>query len=459
MLQNLSSTKDSEDNLIGLERKIDIKLERETRQCLLQSATRWSENVESIQNESLTNASPRIQYDRSMLLTLAGSQFVKIQPNDMTFIPGVTRTPNQCEVVTSLHKSKDRKKKTEKVKKTYECAAQPIENYDMGLRVGSIFIILGTSALGTYMPILLHYIKPYQQGDIQDWLLTIGKFFGTGVILATAFVHMLPSAYENFKSPCLTQGWLDYGAFAGVFCMIASFALQLLEVASVSYISKRRRRLQDIDSPSSSQNPVDPRSNNKHDHPLSSDNTTIQICSVNAHHSRELTHNAFIEVEDSFRHIGTYILELGIVMHSVIIGIALANIENAEFISLLIALVFHQFFEGMALGTRLNELHYSTWIKACLMGLLYIIMTPLGIAIGIGIRTSFNPKSYSAVLSQAILDSLSAGILLYNAYVSLMSIEMSHNQAFYESSTTRKVASFISMYIGAAVMALIGKWA
>lgn len=46
----------------------------------------------------------------------------------------------------------------------------------MGLRIGSIFIILGTSALGTYGPMALHRIKPYQQGDIRDWILTVGKF-------------------------------------------------------------------------------------------------------------------------------------------------------------------------------------------------------------------------------------------------------------------------------------------
>lgn len=46
----------------------------------------------------------------------------------------------------------------------------------MGLRVGSVFIILATSALGTYLPILLHRISPYKQGDIRDWILTTGKF-------------------------------------------------------------------------------------------------------------------------------------------------------------------------------------------------------------------------------------------------------------------------------------------
>jgi zinc transporter 1/2/3 len=113
----------------------------------------------------------------------------------------------------------------------------------------------------------------------------------------------------------------------------------------------------------------------------------------------------------------------------------------------------------MALGARLNDLDYNRWYKAALMGLIYTIMTPIGIAIGVGIRTAYNPNSFSAVLSSAILDSLAAGILLYNAYVSLMSMEISHSPAFHNSTTNRKVCSFISMYVGAGLMALIGVWA
>ncbi|RCH91133.1 high-affinity Zn(2+) transporter zrt1 [Rhizopus azygosporus] len=333
------------------------------------------------------------------------------------------------------------------------CQSIPIENYNLGFRVGSIFIIFATTTIGTYAPILLHRISPYKQGDARDWILTIGKFFGTGVILATAFVHMLPDALENFSSPCLTQGWLSYGAFAGVFCMIASFALQLLEVASVSHMNKLRRK---------KQNKLDAELGQAYQNNEKVQDEALSVHGGSEHHignEHGHAHGMFLEGDEAMKHIGTYILELGIVMHSIIIGITLAVTKNDEFNTLLIALVFHQFFEGMALGTRLNEINYDRWYKPVLMGLLYVCTTPIGIAIGIGIRSSYNPNSYSAILSQAILDSLSAGILLYNAYVSLMSLEISHNTAFHNASTARKVCSFMSMYVGAGLMSLIGEWA
>ncbi|KAF7731467.1 hypothetical protein EC973_000275 [Apophysomyces ossiformis] len=289
---------------------------------------------------------------------------------------------------------------------------------------------------------VLHRISPYAHGGVRDWILTVGKFFGTGVILATAFVHMLPDAMENFSSPCLTAGWLSYGAFAGVFCMIASFALQLLELAAFSRMQamqKSKQKQSTGDEPAKAS--LDSRTNTP----------------TYAGH----IHSAgFLESDDeTFRHIGTFILELGIMMHSVIIGITLSVTANDEFKTLLIALVFHQFFEGIALGTRINELKFKSWGKPLVMGLVYIVTTPVGVAIGIGIHSTFNPNSYSSVLSQAILDSLSAGILLYNAYVSLMSMEISHSAQFHESSAKRKIVCFLSMYVGAGLMSLIGEWA
>ncbi|ORZ02479.1 Zinc/iron permease [Syncephalastrum racemosum] len=323
-----------------------------------------------------------------------------------------------------------------------ECAPDALDNYNMPLRVGSLFIILVTSALGIFTPMIMHRIKPYSPGSIRDWILTVGKFFGTGVILATAFVHMLPDAMENFDSPCLTAGWKTYGAFAGVFCMIASFALQLLEMGAISRLDALRKQKQQSSSSVSSAT-------------AEMDSKTLEEGMHNHGHSAGLLENE----DQSFRNVGTLMLELGIVMHSIIIGITLANTGEDEFTTLLIALVFHQFFEGVALGTRINALPNTSWVKSLVLALLFIIMTPIGVAIGIGIHSSFNPNSSSSVLASAILDSLSAGILLYNAYISLMALEINHNIQFRQQSFSRKAICFLSMYVGAGLMALIGEWA
>ena len=331
-------------------------------------------------------------------------------------------------------------------------------------------------SLGVFTPIIMHRISPYRKGSSRDWLLTMGKFckfkrynqiyipysqlrlVGTGVILATAFVHMLPEALANFASPCLSAGWQSYSAFAGVFCMMASFALQLLELAAVENIERiRAKKVMDKLS-------QDVEKSQTVSLDSSSTESTARNSSVDGPHEENDHHGhvhgaGLFEDGDAFKHMGTLILELGIVMHSIIVGITLSNTGTEEFTTLLIALVFHQFFEGVALGTRINDMNIDGWKRPALMGTLFMIMTPIGCAIGIGIHSSFNPNSSSSILASAILDSLSAGILLYNAYISLMSQEINQNPEFRKSSLSRKFVCFMSMYAGAGLMALLGKWA
>lgn len=49
--------------------------------------------------------------------------------------------------------------------------------------------------------------------------------------------------------------------------------------------------------------------------------------------------------------------------------------------------------------------------------ILYGLTTPIGIAAGLGVRTSYNPGSTTASIVSGILDSLSAGILIYTGLV------------------------------------------
>lgn len=60
-------------------------------------------------------------------------------------------------------------------------------DYDIGLRVGTLFVILVTSGIGVFAPIVLSKL-PFR--TINASAFTIVKQFGTGVILSTAFIHV-----------------------------------------------------------------------------------------------------------------------------------------------------------------------------------------------------------------------------------------------------------------------------
>ena len=79
-----------------------------------------------------------------------------------------------------------------------------------------------------------------------------------------------------------------------------------------------------------------------------------------------------------------FILEFGVIFHSIFIGLTLA-VSGEEFITLYIVLVFHQMFEGLGLGTRLAEVPWPAskrWTPY-LLGLAYGLSTPIAIAIGL----------------------------------------------------------------------------
>jgi solute carrier family 39 (zinc transporter), member 1/2/3 len=64
-----------------------------------------------------------------------------------------------------------------------------VEAYDLPLHIASVFIIAGFSLLGAVLPVLAHWTS---SSHLPEKLLVAGNYFGTGVVIATAFVHMIP---------------------------------------------------------------------------------------------------------------------------------------------------------------------------------------------------------------------------------------------------------------------------
>jgi zinc transporter ZupT len=142
--------------------------------------------------------------------------------------------------------------------------------------------------------------------------------------------------------------------------------------------------------------------------------------------------------------IAVLILEFGIIFHSLFIGFNLA-IAGDEFITLYIVIIFHQLFEGLALGSRLAKNRFLEEHKRIqyFMALLYGFTTPIAIAIGLGVRTTYAPGSQTALIVNGIFDSISAGILIYTGLVDLMARE------FLFLDATNPVRAWGTMCLGA----------
>lgn len=119
---------------------------------------------------------------------------------------------------------------------------------------------------------------------------------------------------------------------------------------------------------------------------------------------------------------------------SVLIGLTLAVDPN--FKVLFVVIVFHreistfsrlsspltipsEMFEGLGIGSRLAYMKLPTRYNyvPIAAAVLYGITTPIGIAVGLGVRTTYNPGTATASIVSGVLDSLSAGILIYTGLV------------------------------------------
>jgi zinc transporter 1/2/3 len=187
-------------------------------------------------------------------------------------------------------------------------------------------------------------------------------------------------------------------------------------------------------------------------------------------HSREHTDNEDVSPDWKERGIvpesyaaqltAIFILEFGVVFHSIFVGLTLA-VSGNEFTTLYIVIVFHQTFEGLGLGSRLASIPWprsKRWTPYILASV-YGLSTPIAISIGLGVRNGYSPNSPIALIVNGVFDSISAGILLYTGLVELMAHEFMFSNEMSKAPIKVVLAAFGLMCLGAALMALLGKWA
>jgi ZIP zinc/iron transport family len=318
------------------------------------------------------------------------------------------------------------------------CSQIPLGNYNFGLHLAAVFIVLTVSTIGIFTTI---YLGRSKQSPLTTKVLQALKMFGIGVIAATAWIHLLHDAINNFSSPCLGSGWAEYGIhYVGLFALIAAFGIQVIEQVAISKTEERRAAI------------ADSLPFKTDDEALESERNSDVVVLKDSSHSHEM--QVFLMSQS----INTVILEIGILIHSLIIGINLGITEDEFLVTLLVAVAFHQMFEGMALGALIGSTTLQ-WKTKWILGIAYPLTTPIGIAIGIIVRNSFNTNSSTLILIQGILASLSLGILMYNTYVELIGREVNRNPVFKAYSSEFKMFCYFMMFLGAASLAVLGIWA
>lgn len=99
----------------------------------------------------------------------------------------------------------------------------------------------------------------------------------------------------------------------------------------------------------------------------------------------------------------------------------------------------------------------KSWLPWILC-LTYGLTTPVAIAIGLGLRTTYVAGSFTANVVSGVLDSMSAGILIYTGLVELLARDFLFNPKR-TGDKTRLIFMVVCVLLGTGIMALLGKWA
>lgn len=155
-----------------------------------------------------------------------------------------------------------------------------------------------------------------------------------------------------------------------------------------------------------------------------------------------------------------FVMEAGIIFHSVLIGVTLVVAGDSFYKTLLVVVVFHQFFEGLALGARLATLPGAILSYKAIMAGAFALITPIGMAIGLGVLDSFNGNEKSTLVALGTLDALSAGILAWVGVVDMWARDwVIEGGEMLNAPWGKVMTGGLSMVTGLILMGLLGKWA
>lgn len=373
---------------------------------------------------------------------------------------------------------------------TCEANAISSADYNMPLHVGALVIILVVSGLACALPMIA---LKFPIVRIPERFFFAVRHFGTGVLLATAFVHLLPTAFISLGDQCLSSFWTqDYPAMPGAIALIGIFFVSIIEMvfSPARHFTPRRARVGEktatehvhrvrstsfggghcsqaqvlaaITRPSNSQ----ARRGSAIEHaPVTAaggnNSADASRESLGGHGEVESQGLGLTEEQQHKKAIlQCMLLEVGILFHSVFIGMALSVAVGGDFVVLLIAVAFHQTFEGLALGARISSIKWpEKTMQPWFMVLAYGCTTPIGQAIGLATHQLYSPGSEFGLILVGTMNAISSGLLVFAALVELLAEDFLSDESWGVLRGRKRVAACFLVFFGAICMSLVGAWA
>lgn len=340
---------------------------------------------------------------------------------------------------------------------TIDCSNQD-SSYNKALAISSIFVIFLVSIVGFLAPVFFALRKH----PIFSIVVAVFSFVGTAILLTVGFIHILGDAVDDLSSPCLPESFTSlYPSWALLICVITIMLMMLGDYFIHGYIERSAataiadREAQRL---SSADGACTERAQHDADCKSHSTSVTQPVCKEEEGINVEDYHLSASELMAlRSKRAVVAVVELSVCTHSIPVGLDLGLQSGSNFVGLFIAIIFHQLLEGLGVGAAVAEarmpFHTALWLS-----LGFALTCPVGIALGVGLRSQLNENSSTYLFLLGFVNAVASGMLIYTAFL--------HMNAFSSrGSWLRKQGWFVQLLCcvafcaAGACMLVVGKWA
>ena len=296
-----------------------------------------------------------------------------------------------------------------------------------------IFEIFAVSVLGYFLP--FYVVKDVEALKSSTYYACV-KTFAAGIILSVAFLHLLAESVEIMSGTGHQETIADY-PIAFVMCILGFLVtLGLEQVALHTMLTiGYKSAITDSDTEKGVQE------------------LDIQSTEVVGHNHCEHTHSWHMVADKDPKNVflKAVVLDISICCHSIIVGFAIGITDDIPTLeALLVALAFHQLFEGIGLGTAILE-GKASQTSLLVMGTFFALTTPIGIILGMYANTGTDGE-----IIAGYFDAFAAGSLIYSVCIEMIGEDFMDPR--FSKNHLGKLSMYVSLCLGAFTMALIAIW-
>jgi len=352
--------------------------------------------------------------------------------------------------------------------------------YSVGLHVVGVFVILAASIVGTLVPLVGKHVPALR---LPMYWYAVGKNISAGVMLGVSLIHMVGMASMYFDASCIPEDFQSaYPSWSPLFAMIAAVLMHAMDAVISEVLhdwANRRCACADPIEGADAGNGallVNAAKDSSTDEKCPDDEAQMgklegsaspgeEACAMQCGaHQHPLAVAAGMDgVTESQRIVAALSMEFGLTLHSIFVGMDLGVTTDSSMKVLLISLVFHQMFEGVAIGTRLAEATFHVSMEI-FFSLLFSVSAPVGAAIATAVVSSSRGALAGApyVMTSAILNSMCGGILMYLGFGMLFVDFPTDMRRLCPAGTPyrslKRMGLFLAVWAGAALMGVLCKW-